>query len=130
MVSAVDDYLAFSQMLLDGGRSQTGRILARPSVEAMTTDQLTTAQKAVSGLLPGYFDCHGWGFGLSIVTRRDDVSAVPGRFGWDGGMGTSWFADPREEMTAILMTQAGWPSPDPPPICRDFWTLAYAAIDD
>jgi hypothetical protein len=31
-----------------------------------------------------------WGFGLSIVTQRDDVSAVPGRFGWEGGRGTSW----------------------------------------
>jgi hypothetical protein len=34
----------------------------------MTTDQLTPEQKAVSGLVPGYFDSHGWGFGLSMVT--------------------------------------------------------------
>ena len=95
-----------------------------------TTDQLTAAQKAVSGLIPGYFDRHGWGYGVSIVTRRDDVAAVPGRFGWDGGLGTSWFADPREEMVTILMTQRAWTSPRPPRVCLDFWTSAYQAIDD
>jgi len=41
-----------------------------------------------------YRDTRGWGFGVSIVTRRDQVSAVPGRFGWDGGYGTSWASDP------------------------------------
>ena len=52
-----------------------------------------------------YRDTRGWGFGVSIVTRRDQVSAVPGRFGWDGGYGTSWASDPTEGMVAILMTQ-------------------------
>jgi hypothetical protein len=33
-------------------------------------------------------------------------------------------------MTTILLTQVGWTSPSPPNVCRDFWTLAYAAIDD
>jgi CubicO group peptidase (beta-lactamase class C family) len=64
-----------------------------------------------------------------VITRRDDLSAVPGRFGWDGGLGTSWYADPTEEMVAILMTQrlAG---PGSPRIDLDFWTSVYQAIDD
>jgi len=96
----------------------------------MTTDQLTPEQKAVSGLVPGYFDSHGWGFGVSMVTRRDDVSGTVGRFGWDGGLGTSWDSDSREDMVTILMTQRAWTSPSPPGVCPDFWTLAYEAIDD
>jgi CubicO group peptidase (beta-lactamase class C family) len=80
--------------------------------------------------VPGYFDSHGWGFGVSIITRRDDVSSVPGRFGWDGGLGTSWYSDPAEEMVTILLTQAAWISPSPPNVCLDFWTAAYQAIDD
>ncbi len=130
LVSTIDDYLAFGQMMLNKGTHEGTRILSRPSVETMTTDQLTPAQKAVSGLIPGYFDSHGWGFGVSIVTRRDDVASVPGRFGWDGGLGTSWLSDPREDMVAILMTQRAWTSPRPPNICLDFWTSAYQAIDD
>jgi len=96
----------------------------------MTTDQLTDEQKAASGLVGGYFDSHGWGFGLSVVTRREDLAAVPGRFGWDGGLGTSWYSDPREEIVGILLTQRVWTSPNPPQVCLDFWTGAYQALDD
>jgi len=130
LVSTVDDFLAFGQMLLNQGKHSGERILSRLSVETMTTDQLTPAQKAMSGLVPGYWDSHGWGFGVSIVTRRDNIAAAPGKFGWDGGLGTSWYSDPREEMVTILLTQRAWTSPDPPAVCRDFWTLAYQAIDD
>jgi CubicO group peptidase (beta-lactamase class C family) len=117
-------------MLLDGGRHGELRVLSRATVETMTTDHLTPEQKALSGIVPGFFDHHGWGFGMSVVTRRDDVAGSIGTFGWDGGMGTSWFSDPVEDLTVILMTQAGWTSPNPPAICRDFWTSAYQAIDD
>jgi CubicO group peptidase (beta-lactamase class C family) len=130
LVSTIDDYLAFGQMMLDRGRHGRERILSRPSVETMTTDQLTPEQKAVSGLVPGFFDDHGWGFGVSIVTRRDNTSAVPGQYGWDGGMGTSWWSDPTEEMVAILMSQAAWTSPVPPNLQVDFATSVYQAIDD
>jgi CubicO group peptidase (beta-lactamase class C family) len=128
LVSTIDDYLAFGQMMLSQGKHGNERILSRLTVELMTTDQLTPEQKAVSGLVPGFFDSHGWGFGVSVVTRRDDIAAVPGRYGWDGGMGTSWYSDPREEMVIILMTQSAWTSPSPPNVY--FWTLAYQAIDD
>jgi CubicO group peptidase (beta-lactamase class C family) len=128
LVSTIDDYLAFGQMMLSQGKHGGARILSRLSVELMTTDQLTPEQKAVSGLFPGFFDSLGWGFGVSVITRRDDIAAVPGRYGWDGGLGTSWYSDPREDMVIILMTQSAWASPSPPNVY--FWTLAYQAIDD
>ena len=130
LVSTADDYLAFGQMMLNRGRHGNQRILSRPSVEIMTTDQLTPEQKAVSGLVAGYFDNHGWGFGLSVVTQRTDMARSVGTYGWDGGFGTSWYADPKEDLTAVLMTQQAWTSPDPPNVCRDFWTSVYAAIQD
>ena len=130
LVSTIDDYLAFGQMMLSNGKYGNQRLLSRLSVELMTTDQLTPEQKAVSGLTSGFFDSHGWGFGVSMVTKRDNVAAVPGRYGWDGGMGTSWYSDPREDMVTILMTQCAWTSPSSPNICLDFWTSAYQAIND
>ncbi len=130
LVSTIDDYRAFGQMMLEKGRHAGERILSRPSVETMTTDHLTPEQKAVSGLIPGYFDSHGWGFGLSVTTRREDIAGSVGKFGWDGGMGTSWYSDPCEDIVTVLMTQRLWDSPSPPPVCLDFWTLAYQAIDD
>jgi CubicO group peptidase (beta-lactamase class C family) len=129
LVSTVDDLLAFGQMMLNRGRYGDERILSRPSVELMTTDHITPEQKAVSGFFPGFWDGHGWGFGVSIVTRRDDL-VTPGRYGWDGGYGTSWHVDPGEGLIGILMTQRIWDSPSAPPVYLDFWTSAYAAIDD
>jgi CubicO group peptidase (beta-lactamase class C family) len=129
LVSTIDDYLAFGQMMLNRGKHGSQRILSRPSVETMTTDHLTLEQKAVSGFFPGQWDNRGWGFGVSMVTRRDDIAAVPGRFGWDGGYGTSWSSDPKEDMVAILMTQrAAFPLLSG--IYLDSWTSAYQAIDD
>jgi CubicO group peptidase (beta-lactamase class C family) len=130
LVSTIDDYLAFGQMMLNKGKHGSTRILSRPSIEAMTTDQLTPEQKAVSGLGPNFFDNHGWGFGVSIVTRRVDLAGSIGTFGWSGGLGTTWWTDLREELVGVLLTQRAWTSPVPPDVCRDFCTLAYQAIDD
>ena len=130
LVSTIDDYHAFAQMMLNKGKHGSNQILSRPSVEVMTTDQLTPEQKAVSGLTAGFFDSHGWGFGVSVVTKRVDIYGPIGKFGWDGGLGTSWYSDPQENMVTILLTQRAWTSPSPPNVCLDFWTLAYEAIDD
>lgn len=129
LVSTVDDYLAFGQMMLNKGTYGGQRILSRPSVELMTTDHLTPEQKAASAFFAGQWDNRGWGFGVSIITGRDNVWAVPGRFGWDGGYGTSWASDPKEDMVALLMTQRA-EFPLFSSIYLDFWTSTYQAIDD
>jgi CubicO group peptidase (beta-lactamase class C family) len=128
LVSTVDDYLAFGQMMLNKGRLGNERILSRLSVELMTTDQLTPVQKADAAMFFG--DNSGWGFGMSVVLKRDDLLANPGRFGWDGGLGTSWASDPNEDLVAILMTQRSMDSPSGPRVVRDFWTSVYQAIND
>ena len=127
LVSTIDDYPAFGQMMLNKGKHGRDRILSRLSVETMTTDQLTPEQKATAGPFLG--DNRGWGFGVSIVTTRGDLAAVPGRFGWDGGYGTSWYSDPREDLVGILMTQR-LVYPEPSGIDLDFWISAYQSIDD
>ncbi|MGH3402025.1 MAG: serine hydrolase domain-containing protein [Streptosporangiaceae bacterium] len=139
LVSTADDFLAFASALLAGGTNNGERVLSRPSVTLMTTDHLTAAQKAVSGFTPGYFDDIGWGFGMSVRTRRTHIGPAPGvsypwaasvgSYGWPGVYGTGWYSDPAEDMTTILMTQRA-PAPPNLPILIDFWTAAYHAIDD
>lgn len=130
LVSTVDDLLAFGRMMLNNGTYGEVRILSRPSVEVMTTDQITPEQKARSPFFPGFWDNHGWGFGTAIITRRDDLANTPGRYGWDGGWGTSWYVDPKEGLIGILMTQRVFDSLASPPTYTDFWTSAYQAIDN
>jgi len=130
LVSTADDLLAFGQMMLNRGEHNGSRLLSRPSVELMTTDQITPEQKAASPFFPGFWDSRGWGFGVSVITRRDDLSHTPGRYGWDGGYGTSWYVDPAEGLIGILLTQRVLDSPSGPPTFADFWTTAYAALAD
>lgn len=128
LVSTADDFNAFAQMMLNGGRLGSERILSRPAVELMTSDHIAPEQKQGSELFLG--GARGWGFGLSVFTKREDLAGRPGRYGWDGGYGTSWYSDPGEGLTGILLTQRLMDSPQPPRAMVDFWTQAYQAIDD
>lgn len=130
LVSSIGDFFSFAQMLLHQGKFGSERLLSRPTLELMTTDQLTPAQKAAGGLQPGDFDAVGWGLGVAVVTRRDGVAGSVGTYGWDGGLGTTWSNDPKEDMITLLFTQKAWSSPTRPPVARDFATSAYQALDD
>jgi CubicO group peptidase (beta-lactamase class C family) len=100
LVSTADDVLAFSRMLLRGGAP----VLTAESARAMTTDQLTPAQKAHGGLGPDFFAGQSWAFGQAVQDS--------GTFGWEGGLGTSWQADPARDLTVIVMTQRMLAAPD------------------
>jgi CubicO group peptidase (beta-lactamase class C family) len=128
LVSTADDYLTFCRMLLGHGALGRTRILSRPSVLLMTSDQLTPAQQAEQPIFFG--DSASWGFGMAVVTKRADVGIGPGRFGWDGGYGTSGHADPNEDLVGVLLTQRMMDSPEPPAVFADFWTSAYQAMED
>ena len=122
--------VAFGRMLLAGGLGPAGRrVISRAAVTAMTTDQLTPAQKE-AGLVDSTFRGRGWGFGVSVVTRRTDIAGSVGAYGWDGGLGTCWMNDPAEQLVTVLCTQSAWASPDLPAIGADFRTAAWAALDD
>jgi CubicO group peptidase (beta-lactamase class C family) len=129
LVSTVDDLLAVGEMMLGRGKS-ADRILSRTSIALMTSDHLAATQRPLWGTEGDYFDTHGFGFGMSVVTRALDFSGSVGTFGWDGGYGTTWYCDPREDMVSILMTQAMWTSPSPPNVALDFRTSTYQALDD
>lgn len=106
LVSTVDDYVVFARLLLKGGIHEGRRLLRAESVREMTRDQLTPEQKAASSFFPHFFDTRGWGYGMAVYTAPDTVSRTPGRYGWDGGFGTSWFNDPGKDLIAIVMTQS------------------------
>jgi len=67
--------------------------------------------------------------GMSVDIRREEIFHTPGRFGWDGGLGTSAYTDPAAGMIGILFTQRMLDSPQLPRAFSDFWTLAYGAME-
>lgn len=126
LVSTADDYLAFCRMLLAKGAFAGGRILSEASVADMTRDQLTAEQRNSA---PMFFGDHSsWGLGMAVSTKRTNPWNVPGRFGWDGGYGTSAYVDPETGLIGIMMTQRMMDSPEPPVHWVDFWRSAYDAL--
>ncbi|MBB5776612.1 serine hydrolase domain-containing protein [Nonomuraea jabiensis] len=136
LASTADDYHAYFRMLLNGGMHGGERILSRPAVELMTTDRLTPEQNAARNAMArdnvhvsfGQGQHGGWGFGMAVRTYRGDYASV-GQFGWDGGAGTSTYADPGKQLTGILLTQVGMSVPNSARLIHDFWTTLYQAID-
>lgn len=127
LVSTIDDYFAFSRMMLNKGQHGSERILSRATVEVMTSDHVAAEQRAGSDI---FFGTHSsWGFGMAVDIRRNEIFHTPGRFGWTGGFGTTAYTDPAEGMIDILFTQRMMDSPEPPKVYTDFWTLAYGAMD-
>jgi len=126
LVSTVDDYFVFCRMLLNKGQHREVQLVSRTAVELMTSDQLTPEQRMGAELFFGNFS--SWGFVMSVDIRRDDLFHNPGRFGWTGGLGTTAYTDPAENMIGMLFTQRMMDSPEPPKVFNDFWTLAYSAL--
>ncbi|GHE15043.1 serine hydrolase domain-containing protein [Streptomyces alanosinicus] len=135
--STVDDYHAYFRMLLNHGMHGPQRILSRPAVELMTTNRLAPEQLAAREALArslvhlshGLGQQGGWGFGMTVRTYRGDFAPI-GQFGWDGGSGTTTYADPHNQLVGILLTQTGMTTPDSARAINDFWTTLYQAIDD
>lgn len=116
LVSTADDLLAFARMLLRGGDP----ILSADAVRAMTSDQLTPAQRASFGLGLDSAVGRSWGFCQAVYDS--------GAFGWDGGFGTSWWVDPGPGLVVIVMTQLLFESPESPAVHGDVRRAAYDAL--
>jgi CubicO group peptidase (beta-lactamase class C family) len=119
LAGTADDWLAFGRMLLAGGATADGRrILSPDSVNLMTSDHTTPAQREIGAL---FLDNQGWGFGGGVDTAVVDPWNVPGRYGWIGGTGTSAHIIPSTGTVAILLAQKAADSPVAPGWMRDFW---------
>ena len=124
LVSTARDYFRFNQMMLNGGVLDGVRILGRKTVELMTLNH--TGDHDVWLVGPGY----GFGLGYAVV-RDPGQAAMPysaGSHFWWGAFNTTFWSDPREELTGILLTQLR-------PythlnIRQDLATLTYQAIVD
>jgi CubicO group peptidase (beta-lactamase class C family) len=97
LVSTVPDYLRFLSALADG------RLIRDGLRAAMTSDQLTPAQREGSELLldPGT----SWGWEVGVVTSGTRPGASAGSYGWTGGTGTTAFVDPSHDLLGAVFTQ-------------------------
>ena len=139
LVSTADDYQRFGRMLLNKGKLDRVRILSRKTVEAMTIDYLTPEQHThTSFAFDRYhidgstemWDNWGFGYGVAVRTRRIGLGPSVGSFYWPGAFGTTWVADPQEDLMATLLLQTVGANPFYTHVGEDFLALTYQAIAD
>lgn len=98
--STAEDYARFAQMLLNRGELDGVRILLPETVDRMTTNQI--------GDLPiqWWTQC-GYGYGVWVAKDIPGANQTwsAGSYGWDGIFNTVYWADPKERLFGILMSQ-------------------------
>jgi len=91
------DYAIFLQMLLNKGVYNGRRILSPRTVELMTTGQLDFNFNGA--------DNFGLGFGITSAKSGARLPRHEGSYSWGGYYGTSYWADPKEHMVCLILTQ-------------------------
>jgi CubicO group peptidase (beta-lactamase class C family) len=101
-VSTGDDYWRFAQMLLNGGVFNGTRILARPTVEMMTSNRLPES-------IPNRRIAPGLGFGINMSVVTDptlmEVPRSLGEFRHGGLASTVFWVDPVEDVVVVMLSQ-------------------------
>ena len=109
MVSTIEDYYRFAQMMADGGELNGKRILAPASVRLMTTNHLQpdllTGKFGIGlqQMRPGF----GYGYNCAVEYNPQEANLPDGKgtFLWDGAAGTWFWVDPTNDIVFIGMIQ-------------------------
>ena len=100
LVTTVDDYIRFADMLAMGGVGLTGeRILSKATIDLMRTNHLNDAQMKDFC----WIQMAGYGYGLGVRTMVDRTRGAlspVGEFGWGGAAGAYVLIDPDNRVTA------------------------------
>jgi CubicO group peptidase (beta-lactamase class C family) len=119
LVSTAPDVLRFLCAMADGG----GPVLRADSLALMTADALTEAQREQARLIVG--PGRSWGLGTGVDVEAVEPWMAPGRWGWDGGTGTTASVDPSRGTAGVLLTQREMTGPQDG--FDDFWAAVTAA---
>jgi CubicO group peptidase (beta-lactamase class C family) len=134
LVSTTHDYVAFCQMLANGGQLDGRRVLGRKTLDLMTVNHLpggaTLQDMAVGGFGEAGFEGVGFGLGFAVGLgpAATGMAGSGGEFYWGGAASTAFWVDHVEDLFAVFMTQL-FPS-IAYPFRAQLRALVYQAIDD
>ncbi len=105
LVSTVEDYSHFTQMLLNKGTYNGARILGRKTVEYMAQNHLKPEQMGALNW-DSNLGC-GYGCLMRVLLNQSvaGTNASLGEYGWDGWTGNYMNVDPAEDLTILYFIQ-------------------------
>ena len=106
LVSTMNDYLRFCQMLLNEGMLDGARLISPKTLELMTGDHTQNTPHAGGPIaLPGRGTAFGLGFSVTTDLASTELLGSNGAYGWGGAAGTVFRIDPQENMAMVMMIQ-------------------------
>lgn len=106
LVSTIDDYARFAQMLMNRGSLDNVQILKPKTVDYLTSSTLQAEQQENFDLwhtLSG----HSYGNLMRVMTdhRQAGLLGSNGEYGWDGWLGAYFCNCPKDNLTILIMMQ-------------------------
>ncbi len=134
LVSTIQDYMKFCQMMVKGGALDGVRILSPKSVALFSLNHLPGNQDLTELAPAGAFSESGYsgigfslGCGVNIDVAKTRLPGTLGEYFWGGAASTAFWIDPKEDLTVVFMTQVIGTDARLT-LRRDLRTLVYSAM--
>jgi CubicO group peptidase (beta-lactamase class C family) len=134
MVSTIEDYYRFAQMLGNWGELSGQRLLAPATIKLMSSNHLPpdllTGEFRIGAqvMRPGF----GYGYNCAVVFDPPEANLPEGKgtFFWDGAAGTWFWVDPMNDVVFVGMIQRMGARPDSENLQYLSRAVVYGALLD
>ena len=131
LYSTAKDYLIFAKMLKTGMSKLNQEIISFDMLRQATQNQISLSflpfeikNFDISNLEENIFNQYGWGYGFRVLLK-DQKYGTKGEFGWGGAASTFFLVDPKNSISAVLMTQVFQGDPN---LQKEFYEFIYSNI--
>lgn len=121
LVSTLNDYSAFAEMLLNEGVVKDKRLVSKESFS------LYAKPYVPKDMMPWE---ENWGMGVRVITNEEFTKTLPvGSFGWSGAYGTHFWVDPVNNITAVFMKNSAYDGGAGNASALRFESAVYSSFD-
>jgi len=120
LVSTLNDYASFVQMLLKKGKVDNRSILSEK------TFNLLSFPHVPSEIMHGN---ERWGLGVRVITEQDYSVLPVGAYGWSGAYGSHFWVDPENQICAVYMKNSRFDGGSGNKSAQRFEKAVFDALD-
>lgn len=121
LISTIDEYSNFAEMLRLGGSYNGVQILKSETVTQMATPHVPES------IQPGK---QRWGLSMRVIVSEDYARLPVGAYGWSGAHGTHFWVDPVNQITAVYLKNSHFDGGSGAITSRHFEKDVTAALED
>ena len=118
LISSLEDYFNFAQMLLNGGTFDGRRVISERAINELSRPQVFKRSSEY------------WGLGVRVISDAPDNVLPEGSFGWSGAYGTHFWVDPFNRIIGIYMKNSRYDGGSGAVTSKNFEADVYSALSE